>query len=367
MKAVVYYNVHDIRYEPEWSETRPLKPGEVKVAVSWCGICGTDMEDYLHGAVIPIDKPHPESGRMAPLVIGHEYSGRIAELGPGVQGLVVGQRVAIECVRPCMHCYWCRIGEYAACENYVSIGQWDDGGMAEYMVVPAVNCIPIGDDLGEDVAALAEPLAVMVRGVRKGRLQAGEVVAVVGAGTIGLCGIAAAKAAGASRVISVTHGGKRAEIAAQVGADIVLNSNEAGWKEGFLDLTRGLGADMVIDTGGNTEAMRLALSLTRRGGRCVINSVVNADVPFPALDILLHEKEIIGTCGHSHDREFAWAVKFMVDGRVCLNPLITSRIHLKDAVDQGFERLVSDRSQIKILLTPHEDWVPSGDSHVRDG
>jgi (R,R)-butanediol dehydrogenase/meso-butanediol dehydrogenase/diacetyl reductase len=357
MKAVVFHGVKDIRYEPDWQDVRSMKPGEVKIAVSWCGICGTDMEDYTHGAVIPIGKPHPESGRMAPLVIGHEFSGRVVELGPQVKGLQIGQKVAVECVRPCKHCYWCLRGEYAACENFVSIGQWDDGGMAEYVIVPAENCIPINDDLGEDVAALAEPLAVMVRGVRKGRLQPGEVVTIVGAGTIGLCGIAAAKAGGASEVICIAHGGKRAEIAAKVGVDYILNSRDEGWKERYFELTHGLGSDMVIDSGGNAEAIRLALELTRRGGRCVLNSVLNADVAFPALDILLHEKEIIGTCGHQHDREFAWAVKYMLDGRACVEPLITSRIYLSDAVKLGFDRLLADRSQIKILVTPHEDWV----------
>jgi (R,R)-butanediol dehydrogenase / meso-butanediol dehydrogenase / diacetyl reductase len=357
MKAVVFHGVRDIRFEENWQDTRPMKPGEVKIAVSWCGICGTDMEDYQHGAVIPIGQPHPASGRMAPLVIGHEFSGRVVELGPDVKGLPIGQKVAIECVRPCKHCYWCLKGEYAACENFVSIGQWDDGGMAEYVIVPAENCIPLTNDIGEDVAALAEPMAVMVRGVRKGRLQAGEVVTIVGAGTIGLCGIAAAKAAGASQVICVAHGGKRAEVAAQVGADNVLNSKEPGWKEMYYDLTHGLGSDLVIDSGGNASAIRQALELTRRGGRCVLNSVLNADVSFPALDILFHEKEIIGTCGHSHDREFAWAVKYILDGRVHLAPLITSRIYLADAVKLGFEKLTMDRSQIKVLVTPHKEWT----------
>ena len=358
MKAVVFYRPGDIRFEPEWQGPRPLRPGEVKLATSWCGICGTDMEDYERGAVIPVDKPHPGSGRMAPMVIGHEFSGRVVEMAPEVQGLTMGQKVAAECVRACKQCYWCQQLDYAACENMVSIGQMDDGAMADFVVVPAENCIPIPESLGEDVAALAEPVAVMVRGVRQSRLQAGEVVAVVGAGAIGLCGIAVARAAGASKVIAIAHGGKRAEVARQVGASHVLNSREEGWKEEYRDLTSGLGADVVFDTGANIPAMRLALELTRRGGRCVIVSVVDADVPFPGLDILLKEKQIIGTCGHATDREFAWAVQYLVDGRVNVEPLITGRIYLADAVGEGFQRLLKDRSQIKILVTPHRDWIP---------
>jgi (R,R)-butanediol dehydrogenase/meso-butanediol dehydrogenase/diacetyl reductase len=357
MKAIVFHNINDIRYEPDWPEPRPVGPNEVKIASSWCGICGTDMEDYKQGAVIPIDEPHPESGRMAPMIIGHEYSGRIAELGPDVQGLRVGQKVAVECVRVCYRCYWCKRGEYASCLNMVSIGQMDDGGMAEYFVAPAENCIPIPNDMPEDIVALAEPLSVMVRGVRKGRVMAGDVVTVVGAGTIGLMAVAAAHVAGASKIIVVAHGGKRAEVAKLMGATHLLNSYEDGWKEEFLDITDGLGSEVVIDAGANLDAMRLAVDLTGRRGRCVFNSVVADDVPISALDMVLDEKEIIGTVAHSFDREFKWAVQYLMDGRVNVEPMITSRVYIADAVGEGFDKPLADRSQIKILVTPHNEWV----------
>jgi (R,R)-butanediol dehydrogenase/meso-butanediol dehydrogenase/diacetyl reductase len=315
------------------------------------------MEDYKRGAVIPIGEPHPESGRMAPMIIGHEFSGWIAELGPDVSGLEVGQKVAVECVRVCYRCYWCKRGEYASCLNMVSIGQMDDGGMAEYFLAPAENCIPIPDDMPEDVVALAEPLSVMVRGVRKGRVMAGDVVTVVGVGTIGLMGVAAARVAGASKVIVVAHGGRRAEVAVQMGATHILNSYEEGWNEEFLDITDGLGSEVVIDAGGNLDAMRLAVDLTSRRGRCVFNSVVDDDVPISALDMVLDEKEIIGTVAHSYDREFKWSVQYLVDGRVNVEPMITSRVYIEDAVGEGFDRLIADRNQIKILVTPHKDWV----------
>ncbi len=356
MKAIVFHGVNDIRYEPDWPEPRPLRPGEVKIASSWCGICGTDMEDYRQGAVIPIGEPHPESGRMAPIVIGHEYSGRIAEIGPGVEGVEVGQRVAAECVRACHRCYWCKRGEYASCLNQVSIGQMDDGGMAEYFVVPAENCIPIPDDMPDDVAALAEPLAVMVRGVRKGRVMAGDVVTVLGAGAIGLMGVAAAKVAGASKIIVIAHGGKRAEVAKLMGATHILNSYEEGWKEEFLDITDGLGSEVVIDAGANVNAMRLAVDLTMRRGRCVFNSVVASDVPISAWDVVSEEKEIVGTVSHSFDREFKWAVQYLADGRINVEPMITSRVYIEDAVGEGFDKLLADRDQIKILVTPHKEW-----------
>ena len=357
MKALVFYNVGDVRYEPNWPDARPPGKGEVKIATSWCGFCGTDLEDYELGGVIPVEKPHPLSGRKAPLVLGHEYSGRVAQLGPGVKGLREGQRVAVECVRVCRQCYWCQRHQYALCANMVSVGQQDDGGMAEYFVIPAENCIPIPDDLGEDVAALAEPIAVMVRAIRKARLQVGETVAVVGAGPIGLAGIAVARIAGASQVIAITHGGRRAKVAAEMGASLVLDSRQAGWREAYTDATKGMMANVVFDTGGNVKAMRLALELTGRAGRCVFVSVANEDIPLPGLDIILNEKEIIGSVAHTYDEEFTWAVRYLADGRINGAPMITSRIHLADGVEKGIRKLRTDRDEIKILVTPHKSWV----------
>jgi len=357
MKAVVFHDVQDIRFEENWPDPASPAEGEVTIAVSWCGICGTDLEDYQRGAVIPRGKPHPGSGRMAPLVLGHEFSGKVAALGPGVASLHVGQKVAIECVVGCKKCYWCRRRQFALCENMVSIGQHTDGGMTEFVNVPAENCIPIPEYISEEIAAIAEPLAVMLRAIRKSRFQPGETVTIVGAGPIGLCGIAAAKTAGARKVFAVTRGGKRAEIARQMGADAVLDSRNPDFFDHYLYLTEGLKSDVVFDTGGNIEAIRLAVHLTKRAGRCVLVSVVNDALPLDTLDLVLNEKEIIGSVAHSHEEEFLCAVQYLVDGRVNPTPMITRKIHLSEAVEKGFHTLLSDRNQIKIMVTPNREAV----------
>jgi len=355
MKAVVFHGVGDIRFEPNWPDPPALGRNEVKISTSWSGICGTDLHDYERGGIISVDKPHPVTGRMAPLVLGHEFSGRVAEIGPDVEGLEVGQRVAVESIRGCQKCYWCQRHRYAQCQHLISVGQQDDGGMAEYFNIPAENCIPIPDSLGEDVAAVAEPLAIMIRAARKGNMQIGETVTVVGAGAIGLCGIAVARAAGAQKVIAITHGGKRAEVAEQMGAHYVLNSTEQGWEKHYDDITDGRKAELVFDTGGTVRAMRLAVELTARGGRCVFVSLPDEDILVSCMDIVLNEKEIIGSVGHTHEEEFPWAVQYIADGRIDVAPLITSRICLEDAVEKGFKKLRQDRNEIKILVTPHRD------------
>jgi (R,R)-butanediol dehydrogenase/meso-butanediol dehydrogenase/diacetyl reductase len=291
---------------------------------------------------------------MAPLVLGHELSGRVLALGPGVRGLTVGQRVAVEPVRVCRTCYWCRQGEYAACENFVTIGQMDDGGMADVFNAPVENCLPVPEHVSDDLAALAEPFAVMLHAVGKGGVRLGHTVSIVGAGPIGLCGIAAARLAGAGQVIAITRGGQRAQVAAALGATAVLDSREPDWRETHARLTQGRGADVVIDCGASVEAMRLAVELTRKRGRCVINSVVKRDIPIPGIDLVLNEKELVGSVAHSYGREFAWAVKYLSSGQVDLAPLITGRIHLSQSVEQGFEALLARREdEIKILVTPH--------------
>jgi (R,R)-butanediol dehydrogenase/meso-butanediol dehydrogenase/diacetyl reductase len=353
MQALVFHGIRDVRYEPDWPAPPPPRPGEIQVATTWAGICGSDLEDYQFGGVIPRDQPHPVSGRMAPLVLGHELAGRVMALGPGVHGPAVGTRVAVEPVRVCGACEWCRRGEFAACANFVTLGQMDDGGMADRFNAPAESCLPLPDHLPDDLAALAEPLAVMLHAVGKGRVRLGSTVAIVGAGPIGLCGIAAARAAGASRVIVVARGGRRAQAAAALGATAVLNSNDAHWRDAYDALTHGRGSEVVIDCGGSVEAIRLALALTARHGRLILNSVVARDIPLPGLDILLHEKEIVGSVAHAYDREFAWAVQLLGSGQVDLSPLITGRLHLAQAVAQGFEALLARREdEIKILVTP---------------
>jgi (R,R)-butanediol dehydrogenase/meso-butanediol dehydrogenase/diacetyl reductase len=358
MQALVYHGIRDIRYEKDWPVPPAPPPGEVQVATSWAGICGSDLEDYQFGGVIPREKPHPTSGRMAPLILGHELAGRVTAVGAGVTNVRVGQRVAVEPVRVCRECEWCGRSEYAACANFVTIGQMDDGGMADLFNAPAENCIPVADHVSDELAALAEPFAVMLHAMGKGGVRLGSTVTIVGAGPIGLSGIAAARVAGAGQVIAVTRGGKRAEVAGRLGASAVLDSGEANWRNEFDRLTRGRGSDVVIDCGGSAEAMKLALALTRRHGRMVLNSVVDRDIALPGLDILLHEKEIVGSVAHSYDREFAWAVNYLASGQVDLSPMITGRVHLSEAVARGFDTLLARREEeVKILVTPEEELV----------
>ncbi|MDR1510922.1 MAG: zinc-binding dehydrogenase, partial [Synergistaceae bacterium] len=171
--------------------------------------------------------------------------------------------------------------------------------------------------------------------------------------------VALARIFGSSKVICVARGGHRAEAAGLMGAEIVFNSKEERWEEQYWQETRGLGSDLVIDTGGNVDAMQLAYRLTKRGERCVFASIVRSEISIDSLGIILDEKEIMGSVAHSHEREFAWAVKYISDGRLNVKPIITDRIFISDALELGIKALISDRSHIKVLVTPRKELVRS--------
>jgi (R,R)-butanediol dehydrogenase/meso-butanediol dehydrogenase/diacetyl reductase len=356
VKALVFYGKNDIRIEDNWPDPPPPAEGEVTVEVSFAGICGTDIEDWQHGTIVPTEQPHPLSGRMAPLVLGHEFSGRVAELGAEVEGLRIGQPVAVEILGFCGRCYHCQRHDFAICKKMFAYGQQHDGGFARYVNIPAYNLFPLPEGGREDVAALAEPVAVAVRAVRKARQEVGSRVAVIGAGPIGLAQQEVAFANGASEVIMLAHGGKRAQIAAELGATHLLDTREPTWEEEYWDLTDGIGVDIVYETGGNIGAMVDGLRIVRRGGRLIVISVVHEPFPVDALDLMLGEKEIIGSVAHIYDEDFKWAVRYLMDGRVKGEKLITKYLHLDDALEKGFRELLTNRDEIKILVTPHDEW-----------
>ena len=171
----------------------PPGPGELQLQVRWCGICGTDLEEWLSGPVfIPAAAPHPLTGARAPLILGHEFAGVVVAVGAGVTEPSPGQRVAVDTIVSCGSCHWCQRGEVTRCPALGALGLHGDGGLAELCNAPARMCLPVPDTVADDAAALAEPLAVAVRALRRGGLRPGERVAVVGAGTVGLMAVQAA-------------------------------------------------------------------------------------------------------------------------------------------------------------------------------
>ena len=350
MRAARWHGRRDIRVE-EIEEPGTPPPAWVRVRVEACGICGTDLEEYREGPVALPTEPNPLSGRSVPLTLGHETVGVVVEAGEDVT-LSPGTRVAVEGNMTCGHCYWCTRGLYALCPQLATLGQQADGGLAEEMLAPAYLCVPYGDHVPADVAALAEPLAVAVRAVQRAGITRGSTVGIVGAGTIGLLLVQAARIAGAETILVVERLPHRRELAVALGADAAVSPDQA--LEAADDLTGGIRLDTAIEAAGNPAGAACAVQLARRGGRAVLLGVFNHNIELPMLDILLGEKEIFASLSHTHDGDFVEAVRLLNEGAVDVASLVSDRIPLVDIVDRGFDELIANPDRhLKVLVFPN--------------
>lgn len=353
MKAAVWHARNDIRVE-EVPEPGAPGPDEVIIQVGACGICGTDLEEYRAGPLfIPVDQPNPLTGRMAPLILGHEFAGEVVEVGPGVTRFKVGDRVAPDVLITCGECYWCQRHQVTLCDKLAALGLMADGGLAEYCKAPMAMCISLPNDLSFDHAALAEPLSVAVRAVRKGRLMMGERVAIFGGGTIGLFCLQVARNAGASAVYLIEpHAGRR-DLALRLGAATVIDPSVDDPGDVLRQLT-GIGPDLVIEASGAVAAGPAAIESARKAGRIVLVGLPVAPATFNLFSIATTEKEVIGSLSHVYDEDFDTAVRLLADGRIEADLLITDRISLDDLLPRGLHRLENQAADtLKILVRPN--------------
>jgi (R,R)-butanediol dehydrogenase / meso-butanediol dehydrogenase / diacetyl reductase len=353
VKAARWHARRDVRVEDVPKPTPG--PGELLLRVSWCGICGTDLEEYLAGpAIIPVDVPNGLTGRVAPLTLGHEFVGSVAALGDGVTAFSVGDRIAPEVVLFCGECFFCRRHEYALCVNWAAIGLMADGGLAEYAVVPAFSCVRLPESLSDDEAALFEPTEVAVRAVRKSDLRLGETVAVVGGGTIGLLTLQVARAAGASAAYLIEPRASRRQLGLSLGAAAAFSPNQPDWHSELRQACAGVGPDVVFECAGASESADQAVRTARKGGRIVLVGIHIERVPVSTLDVIVGDKRLVGSVQHHFDEDLPAAVQLLAEGKVQARPLITGREPLERVVAGGFQALVEQPGEhMKILIGPH--------------
>ncbi|MFB3778729.1 MAG: 2,3-butanediol dehydrogenase [Bryobacteraceae bacterium] len=353
MRAAVWHKRRDIRVE-SFPDPGPLAPDGLRVQVAWCGICGTDLEEYLHGPLfIPADKPNPLTGRTAPMVMGHEFVGLVTEVGSAVRDLRPGDRVAVDTLLHCGECFFCKQHLVHLCEKLAIMGLSTDGGLAEFVIAPRYMCFKYPPTLPDAHAALAEPASVAVRAVRRARLTGGETVAVIGAGTIGLLTLEVARAMGARRVIVIEPAQNRQAIALQLGAFAAVDPQAQDPVSEVRRLTGGLGADVVFECASNVTAMEMAPLVARKQGRVVLVGLHDAAVPMQLVSVVIGEQELIGSFSHVYDEDFGPAVDLLGTGRITVEPLITAKIGLDDLVPRGLEELASSKARhLKILVSP---------------
>ena len=331
-----------------------VKDDAVKVKVKWCGICGSDLHEYLAGPIfIPVGKPHPISGETAPVILGHEFSGEVVETGKNVTNVKVGDRVVVEPILACETCPACREGKYHLCSSLGFHGlAGGGGGFSEYTTFTSKFVHKIPDSLSYEKAALIEPMSVGLHSLRVGSFQIGQSAVVAGAGPIGLATVECLKAAGASQVIMIQRKSIRQQYALRSGADVVLDPNEVDVVAEIKKLTGGAGADIAFETTGSEQCYKLALDAIRFDGTMVVTSIWEGEISWNPNAVVLTEKKVVGSICYCND--FPAVIAMMADGRIKADGYITKRIALEDIITEGFQTLTGPdkKAQVKIIVTP---------------
>lgn len=350
MKALVYYGNKDLRLE-DAPEPSP-KAGEVKLKVDYCGICATDIEEYLYGPVfISGDEPNSVTGQKMPFITGHEITGTVVQTGQGVSGIAIGDRAVLNGVLTCQKCWWCTHGETTQCPGMAAIGFAINGGLAEYVVWPASQVVKLPDNVTSEQAALVEPASVAMHAVRRCRIQGGEKVAILGVGTVGLLAMQAAKAMGA-QVYAVDRRQMSLDLAKELGADAIINANDTDPAQALADLTDGVGPDIVIDAAGAKDTPEMAVKWVRRGGRVLLVAIYTARADFDFNSLVSTEVEVLGSLAYQQ-QDVEDVVRLIASGDIKTTPLISDRIKLDEVIDKGFARMMAPTKDVfRILVSP---------------
>jgi (R,R)-butanediol dehydrogenase / meso-butanediol dehydrogenase / diacetyl reductase len=340
MKALRWYAKEDLRYE-DVPEPFP-GPGQVKAKIILAGICGSDLREYVDG-------PHVISPDRVPVITGHEFIGRVVELGKGTTEFDIGDRVTGLSCWFCGECFFCKKGRYNLCTKIQLIGASTNGCMAEYLIAPGRIYYKVPDSIPDEIGALVEPLSVSLHAIHRGNVRLGSTVAIVGDGTIGLCALMAAKAAGASEVFVVSKHKNRGKMAASMGATCVINIGNEDPISRIKELTSGLGAEISIDCVGYTDTLKLSVDLTRSGGTVVLIGASDIPNAINFNNILINEITVKGSITYIQEAEEVIAL--LADGRIQPGHLITDIVPFEDALEKGLKMILSNKEDtLKVLL-----------------
>lgn len=314
-------------------------PGELVLRNQVCGVCGTDVHIY-HG--------EPGSADVnPPVVLGHEYSGEVVEVGEGVTGFAVSDHVTVDPNIYCGHCAYCQNGKKQLCPSMEAIGVTRDGGFAQYSRIPASQAFKLEPTVPWEAAAMAEPLACCLHGIDLAAIQVGDKVCVVGGGAIGLLMVQLAKLSGASQIVLSEPNEKRRQVGLQLGANAPIDPTRPDAQEAFAQVLDG-GANVVIECVGNVPAVKSAFQFAGKGATVLLFSVPKVDATFdlPLFDVYKKELTIKGSFVNPDTH--ARAVALINSGKVDFDPIITHRFTL-DQLPEAIAMQMSDAS-IKVVV-----------------
>lgn len=311
---------------------------EVLVKLDYVGICGSDLHYYETGAIGDyVVKP--------PFVLGHEPGGVVVEVGKNVKHLQVGDKVALEPGKTCGHCYFCRHGLYNLCPDVVFFATPPvDGVFQEYVAHEADLCFKLPENVSTLEGALIEPLAVGFHAANQGEAHAGQTAVVMGAGCIGLVSMMALKAEGVSHVYVVDIMQKRLDKALELGADGVINGKDEDAVKKIMEITGGLGCDLVIETAGTEITTVQAIKMARKGSNIVLvgySKSGHMDLPMS----LVLDKELTFKTVFRYRHIYPMAIEAVATGKVNLKGIVSDIFDFDD-IQNAMDRSVSDKSNI---------------------
>lgn len=317
-------------------------PGEALVRIGPSGLCGTDLllcDDLYRGR----NRPVP-----CPLIVGHEASGEVVELGPATRWPPPGTRVGIEAVTGCGHCYHCLRGSYNLCPDWHHIGLTRAGALAEFVVVPTASLLPLPEQVTLESAAFLEPLATAVHTLERVRPTPGTSAAIVGPGPLGCLHLQMLQAAGVGPIVVYGQPGDdaRLALASSLGADVFLGDRRAIAAHAAR-VTGGIGFGLSIESGGTPGAIHSALDIVAGKGTLVSLGIIGT-TDVDVLQVMRKDLTWIGVVA-SVRRHFAEAITLIHTGKVRPEQLITHRLPLADAL-AGFDAL-RRREAVKVMFS----------------
>ncbi|MGD0027391.1 MAG: zinc-dependent dehydrogenase [Candidatus Bathyarchaeia archaeon] len=338
MKTAMYYGPQDVRIE----ETSVPKIGEDEALVEMkaCGVCGSDLMDWYLSS-------------KAPLVLGHEPAGTIAKKGDKVAGFEVGDRVFVHHHVACLKCHYCLRGDYTLCEQFHETNI-KPGGFSEYFRVPAPNLkldtLKIPDAMPYEEATLIEPIGCCIRAIKKCDLQAGDTVAVIGAGATGLIHLALSKLFGASKTFVSDLFEYRLDAARRFGADVAVNPEDEDFVRIVNAETEDRGVDVAIVTAPSLQAYTTAMSICRKGGKlCVFAPTTPGKyLQVSPKELFFNELKIIPSYSTSH-LETKEALEMMTFGELNVKDLITHRFKLAETA-KAFKTASESNESLKVIV-----------------
>jgi len=337
LRGILFQEVKSIIVKDDLPKPK-IKKDEVLVRVKKCGICGSDIESYLTGALM-----------LTGITLGHEFAGEIVEVGEAVKKWQVGDRVTANPNLPCNKCYWCKRNLENMCKNIGGLGLTVNGALAEYISVKQDRLYRLTDDISFEEGASVEPVAVSVFAVQASGFKIGENAAVLGAGTVGLYTIQVLNASGASDVFVIEPVEPQAKRALEVGATQIFEPKN--WSK-INKLTKKIGPDHVFDCAGVPQTYMDSLKLVRTGGTITVVGIHAEPFEMKGFhQLALKNITMKGTYCYTQD-SFKTALGLLEKKKIDIKPVITKRITL-DEVPEAFEILTKpNNTEVKIMVEP---------------